>query len=360
MRTPRHVEIEITSRCNLRCRYCAYFNNPVNYSDLPTAEWLQFFDELGALAVMDVTLTGGEVFTRTDIRQLLQGVVRNRMRFSLLSNGALIDDDLAAFLAATGRCNSVQISLDSVNPQSHDALRGHGAWQGAVRGLKALQRHAVRVNVRLTIHRHNVADLADTARFLLEDLGLPAFSTNTAGYLGVCRVHADDILLTTAQRQMAMETLLGLKEKYPARIFASAGPLSEGIFWREMETARAAQSPPSPGGGHLGSCGCTFTQLTVRADGAFIPCSLLPQMAMGRINRDALQEVWLHHPGLNHMRARRAIPLTSFAFCDGCPYLPYCSGGCPGLAASLTGQVDHPSPDSCLRLYLAQGGALPA
>ncbi len=36
MRTPRTLDIEITARCNLRCRYCYFFNNPaVDYRDLP-------------------------------------------------------------------------------------------------------------------------------------------------------------------------------------------------------------------------------------------------------------------------------------------------------------------------------------
>ena len=88
MRTPRKLDIEITARCNLRCRYCYFFNNPaVEYRDLPTDEWLTFFDELGSLGVMNVTLAGGEPFIREDLPTLLEGIVRNRMRFSLLSNG---------------------------------------------------------------------------------------------------------------------------------------------------------------------------------------------------------------------------------------------------------------------------------
>ena len=44
MRTPLNVDVELTARCNLRCSYCYFFNNPeVEYRDLPTEEWLQFF-----------------------------------------------------------------------------------------------------------------------------------------------------------------------------------------------------------------------------------------------------------------------------------------------------------------------------
>ncbi|MFQ5944330.1 MAG: radical SAM protein, partial [Anaerolineales bacterium] len=61
MSTPRSVDIEITARCNLRCRYCYFFNNPaVEYADLPAEEWLTFFEELGQCGVMTVTLAGGE------------------------------------------------------------------------------------------------------------------------------------------------------------------------------------------------------------------------------------------------------------------------------------------------------------
>ena len=50
--------------------------------------------------------------------------------------------------------------------------------------------------------------------------------------------------------------------------------------------------------------------------------------------------------------------LTDFDFCVECPYIPYCTGNCPGLAYALTGQVDHPSPDACLRCFLEDGGTI--
>ena len=113
MKTPKSVDLEITNRCNLRCRYCSHFSSAGDVEkDLSTEEWLQFFEELNRCAVMEVCLQGGEPFIREDFRELVEGIVRNRMRFSILSNGTLITDDMAAFLASTGRCNSVQVSID--------------------------------------------------------------------------------------------------------------------------------------------------------------------------------------------------------------------------------------------------------
>jgi SynChlorMet cassette radical SAM/SPASM protein ScmE len=360
MRMPRSLDIELTALCNLRCTYCYFFgNDAVEYRDLPTEEWLRFFEECGQLGVMNLTLAGGEPFMRRDLTTLLGGIVQNRMRYSLLSNGGLIDDDIAAFIAGTRRCDSVQVSLDGSRPETHDSCRGKGSFERAVRGIRTLQRHGVRVAVRVTIHRHNVDDLEATARFLLEELGLPGFGTNSAGYLGACRGNGGDVLLTAAQRQEAMATLLRLSEKYNGRISASAGPLAEGRRWREMEDARARGEPAWRNGGCLTGCGCPTNKIAVRADGAIVPCSMLAHMVLGWINRDSLSEVWLHSPALNQMRSRHTISLAEFEFCAGCAYAPYCTGNCPGLAYTLTGKVDHPSPDACLRRFLEEGGRVP-
>lgn len=359
MRAPRSLTLELTARCNLRCQYCYFFNNPVvEYRDLPTEAWLKFFDELGSLGVMKVDLAGGEPFIREDLPALLEGIVRNRMRYCLLSNGGLITDDIAAFMAGTGRCDYVQVSLDGSCAAVHDSCRGKGSFDGAVRGIRTLQRHNLNVAVRVTIHRHNVHDLENIAHFILEDLGVADFGTNAAGYLGACCAHANDVLLNIEERKEAMATLRRLAAKYPGCISATAGPLEDGRMWKRMEEARVAGRPAFPNGGHLTACGCPRSKLAVRADGVIVPCTMLAHMELGRINHDALADLWLNSPALNDLRTRHAIPLTRFEFCDGCPYIPYCTGNCPGLAYTLTGTVDHPSPDACLRKFLQEGGTL--
>ena len=196
MRTPRTVDLELTARCNLRCRYCYFFGNEaVPYTDLPTEEWVRFMGELGRAGVMSAALGGGEPFIREDLPEIIGALVENHMRFDMVSNGGLITDALAGMVAASGRCDEVQISIDGSRPETHDSARGAGSFDGAVRGIRFLKKHGVRVTTRITLHQGNADDLAATVRMLVEDLGVGTVGTNAAGYLGSCRQRGEDLLL---------------------------------------------------------------------------------------------------------------------------------------------------------------------
>jgi SynChlorMet cassette radical SAM/SPASM protein ScmE len=358
--TPRKVDIDITSRCNLRCEDCYHFSSEGEVSsDLSTAEWLRFFDELGSCAVMNVTLAGGEPFARPDLIELIDGIVRNRMRFSILSNGTLIDHERAGSIAETRRCDFIQVSIDGSRAEVHETCRGRGSFDRTVRGVRVLQEHGIPVAVRVTIHHRNLHDLENIARFLFEDLGIPSFSTNAASYLGLCRAHTDTVSLTVEDRETAMRTLLALDDVYGGRIGAAAGPLADARIWAEMiELAKTGAGPPRSGGA-LSSCGGTHTGIAVRADGVYVPCTLLPMIELGRVNRDPLTDVWQHSPELQKLRERDSIPLERFEECRECTFLSWCRGGCPGISASANGDPFRPVRDACLRRFLADGGSVP-
>ena len=360
MKTPRSVDLSITNRCNLRCTYCYHFTGAGDVvEDLAKEEWLQFFEELSRCAVMNVTLEGGEPFCRKDLGSLIEGIVSNRMRFNILSNGTLITDGMAAFLASTGRCDGVQVSIDGSVPTTHDACRGEGNFLKAMQGIKSLERYNVHVSVRVTIHKKNVKDLENVARLLLEEIGLSGFSTNAASYMGLCRQNAEQVQLTIEERSLAMETLLKLNKTYNGRISASAGPLAQGRDWLEMEKARREGRENIPGRGYLSGCNGSRSNMAVRADGVMVPCIQMSHIELGRINLDDLQEVWQEHSELKRLRERHKISLNEFEFCQGCVYVNYCTGNCPALAYTILGKEDHPSPDACLKRFLDAGGRLP-
>lgn len=359
MFTPKTVDISITDKCNLRCKYCYHFESSSDVQDLPTAEWVKFFRECGECAVLDVCLAGGEPFIRPDLKELVDAIVENRMRFSILTNGTLITKDMAKFLARTGRCDYVQVSIDGSKAAAHDACRGRGAWDKALRGVRILQECGVNVAVRVTIHKYNIEDLPDIAKMLLEDLGLSSFGTNSAGYMGLCKSNAGFVQLDARERTRAMEILLALNRRYEGRINAQAGPLAEAQHWQRILAAQRAGEKSLPHCGYLTGCGCPWSKIAVLSDGTYVPCGMLSHIKLGRINRDSLRAIWQTHPELDRIRHRHEIPLSSFKFCEDCEFINYCTGNCPALAWTMVGDVYHPSPDACLREFLKQGGRIP-
>jgi|WetSurSiteA1Bulk_404760.scaffolds.fasta_scaffold32165_1 SynChlorMet cassette radical SAM/SPASM protein ScmE len=360
-KTPQTIELAITNKCNLRCKYCYYFASPADAGeDLPLEEWLKFFEELNRCNVMNVLIAGGEPLCREDLREILDGVARNNMRYTILTNGTLMTDDMAKFIASTRRCNRVQVSIDGSIPATHDACRGAGSFERAIEGIRCLRRNGVPVAVRVTVHRDNVNDLEDIAHLLLEEIGLRDFSINSVSYLGKSIQNADQVLLTPEERSLAMATMIKLDKKYKGRINASAGPLAQGKNWMTIEKARRDGIQRLFNRGYLVVCKDAMKKLAVRADGVMIPCNQMSHRELGKINVDSLQEVWLNHPELKRLRERRKIPLSNFEFCSGCDYINYCAGSCPAMAYSYIGDEDHPSPDSCLKRFLEAGGRLPA
>ena len=358
--TPESLDLNITNKCNLRCSYCSHFSSAGDTdTDLSTEEWLSFFRELKDCAVKDVCLCGGEPLIRKDLKELIDGIYENRMRFSILSNGTLITDEMVDFIKSTGRCNSFQVSIDGPGPESHDIFRGTGTFEKALAGLKVLIKHKISATVRVTIHKFNYKELDKVSELLFEDVGLPSFSTNTAGHVGLCRENKDTVQLNAQEYSYTIAKLFELNKKYNGRIQAQAGPLASGKHWKEMQEAFDQGKEGLSSCGFLRSCGGVFSKMAIRSDGIMIPCGQIPHIELGRINKDSLREVWINHPELKRLRDRRDTSLKDFDFCKDCKFIPYCRGGCPALAYTLTGNENNPSPDACYRTFLDAGGRLP-
>jgi SynChlorMet cassette radical SAM/SPASM protein ScmE len=357
--TPSEVDIEVTSRCNLCCVYCSHFSSAGEVDqEIDNDSWIRFIEEAGSCGVLYATFTGGEPFMRTGFTDILQAVIRNRMRFRILTNGTLITPEHARFLGTCRHCEEVQVSIDGHLPELHDELRGEGSFSAAVRGIEQCKENGVPVMARVTLHRKNVRHIPQILSFLLDDLGLPAVSTNSASPLGRCRDTGDSVRLGIEERIVAMKMLLEASAGYPHRLRANAGPLAEAWQWHEMLSAQKSSSPKGKRG-TLSGCGCVFSTLAVRADGIFIPCSQLSHLALGRINQDSIREVWQNCQTLKSLRSRCQIPLASLAFCQGCSFVDRCTGSCPAIAYVTTGMLDAPDPTSCLRSFLDSGGEVP-
>ncbi len=239
---PEEIDVSLTGKCNLACRYCFYADEMAALDDLPGQRWMDFFAEAGGIGVQRLTLSGGEVFTRPDLFVLIDSLIENRMRYSILTNGTLIDQKIiAAFNVGKRRLrlDSIQVSIDGSTAAVHDASRPPASFDRALRGLRLLKAEGFPVTVRVTINRHNVHDLSAIARLLLDDIGLRSFGTNSADRFGSARCYGQDVVLNPEEWDSAVRTLKELLKQYPGRINASAGPLA---FAEDMERIEKAMA----------------------------------------------------------------------------------------------------------------------
>lgn len=357
---PRNFDVSLTGRCNLHCAYCFYADEMAGRSDVPGERWRVFFAELKTLAVRGLTLSGGEVFMRPDLWELVDALVEARMRYSLLTNGTLITDatlDALGSGARRRRLDAIQVSIDGSRAAVHDASRGIGSFEKAIRGLRLLQEAGLPVTARITVNQHNVGDLENTVSLLLDEIGLARIGTNDAMPMGTGCAHRDDVVLTPEQRVTAMETLVRLEQRYPGRIQASAGSLALWHMFQEMEEAKATGVKTRRWKmGFLSSCGCMFAKLAVHHDGMIVPCNMLATAALGTIGETPIRSIWQQHPLLQEMRQRRTIPMEQVPGCEGCEWTPYCNGGCPAAEHARIGEMNVANPECCYRKFLQETG----
>jgi len=332
-------------------------------SDLPTESWLAFFEELARLRVMDVSITGGEAFTRPDLFDLIDGIIANRMRYNILSNGTLIDEKMLKqfdMYKRRLRLNYIQISIDGSKAEIHNRSRPN-SFDRAIRGLRLLREAGFPAVVRVTINRYNLHDLENIAYLLLDEIGLQSFATNEAMPIGSGCQNESTISLTTADQAKAMETIGRLLERYPGRLTAQAGPQAKRKMYAEMENAkRTGEKATSWTMGFLSACGCVFSRIDILHDGTIVPCCMLPGLTLGNITKDFLEEIWRTHPILTAMRQRRNIPMHEVPGCKGCEWAPFCNGSCPGLAHQLSGDFNRANPQDCYRRFLMETGEIHA
>jgi len=356
MSSPKHVDIAVTGRCNLNCAYCFYADEMTARSDLTTAQWLQFFETLSEARVMTVCLTGGEAMSRPDFFELVDGVIANRMRYQILSNGTLVTEKtIEEFEKGKRRLrlDSIQISIDGSSAEVHDHSRPN-SFSRALRGLKLLKENGFPLTVRVTINRFNYNDLENSARLLLEEVGLSGFSTNEAYPCGATNRYEDEIMLSVAQRREVMGTMTRLNEKYQNRISATAGPLALAREECAYKEAISRGVKEMPGRGYLTACGGVFEKLAILHDGTIVPCHVISDLHLGNILTDDILEVWRSHPQMQAMRARRSISLDTIEPCRDCDYKGYCTGGCPGGAYFLTGDFNQRNPMDCYRILTGE------
>ncbi len=202
-------------------------------------------------------------------------------------------------------------------PQTHDAIRGKGSFDEAVRGVEALQSQGIFTSISFTAQRHNMGELKALAKLC------ERFGTDRLWFDRVVIPAGEDsehLSLTTKEFQKLCQTAARLNRR--GKVFCGRAlqflPCNEKLIYR---------------------CTAGTSLLALLADGTVMPCRRLPLIA-GNVRESDLLTIYRDSPVLRDLR-QCGIP----AGCRSCFYADMCGGGAKCITYAQTGRYDLPDPN---------------
>lgn len=335
-----YFQWHLTQRCNFRCQHCYQAGD--GGVELAWGDLKLVADEI-ALALSKwkclghIALTGGEPLLRAETLDLLDYLAEAPEvgTIDLLTNGTLVDDRVVGRLVATPKFRRVQVSLDGSSPQTHDAIRGPGAFAKALSAIRKLVQAGVTTRVMFTLHRDNVADVPGLVELALRE-GLEGVVVDRLVPVGRGAA-LKGLLLQPAELRDVYHDLF-LRSEELAHCGSSLHIVKLRTLWALVEPRRMSEEADLPVQQHLGAmCSAGMAGLCILEDGTVLPCRRLP-IPLGNVLHDSLFEIWYTSPVLWQLRDRSGIK----GKCRDCEYASRC-GGCRAMAYAVTG--DHLEAD---------------
>lgn len=312
------IQWHITHMCNLRCSHCY---QQEYQSHTPTEQLYGILDKIcrfleGKTCIGQINLTGGEPLLHPEFFPLAREIRNRGFRLGILTNGTLIDGELARKLAGLEPV-FVQVSLDG-NEQTHDAIRGGGSFRRTLAGIDLLKKHRIRVLVSFTAQKENYREFPELA--------------------AICRKHRVDKLwwdrvvtdnerdreekaLSTGEFLRLTETAAALNRKYRRLDGSSTVENCRALQFLGCEKSTAGYR-----------CSAGRNLLAILADGTVMPCRRLP-LELGNVLEQELEEMISSAPVMGRLRQSSFPPE-----CSGCRKLFACYGGAKCVTYGQTGE----------------------
>jgi MoaA/NifB/PqqE/SkfB family radical SAM enzyme len=181
----------VNHACNLKCSHCYDVVGYHRY-DLSTENALLLIDRLHEAGVTFIAFSGGEAFLRKDLLTLMAHTAQKGMAFGARSNGTRITPQTAGRLRELG-ISVVGVSFDGATPETHDAVRGVGAFEEALAGLRALRAEGIRAQMEVVLSRQNAHEALEFIR-LGEAAGASEVNFSTMAVRGRAQTRSQDAL----------------------------------------------------------------------------------------------------------------------------------------------------------------------
>lgn len=283
--SPRTVEIQLTTRCNLECLHCLHSCGRDRHDALISGQkWVEILRDLEANRMRIVTLTGGELFTHPDIDTIIAPLHEMRMRFVILTNAMLITPERAKVLAHPNI--ALSISLDGNTEESHDFLRGAGAYRVLMRKMELLASLGVERVLSVTLHAQNAGQIEGLVEYALAS-NVKALNFTILDEIG--RAQENRILhLTRAQRRDCKQRIQRLQKQYAQILPIVLLDPEEGFESSDSGSSHAADDEPV-------TCTGAISHIAIATDGSVYPCVYafgVDSLFAGRMTERTLGEIW--------------------------------------------------------------------
>ncbi|MGQ4807149.1 PqqA peptide cyclase [Candidatus Entotheonellaceae bacterium PAL068K] len=337
------ISWNLTQRCNLRCAHC-YMSASAHADttgELSSAECRRVMDEI-ARVNPDVLLilTGGEPLIRKDLFDLASYASDTGFTVVLGTNGVLLRQVEARRMRQSG-IQGASISLDSVDPQRHDAFRRlPGAWEGAVRATHILNAEGLDFSIHTSMMTWNVDEMPamiDLARELGARVLNFFFLVRTgrgADLMDITPAQYERLLaaIARAQRVGQQPAPNQLEDPWSVPTGRSGAMAIRAKCAPHLRRILYELDPQSPllQNYAQGSCPAGKYYCRITPTGEVTPCPYMPVSA-GNLRGQSFDAIWRHAQALTDLRdpqlGGRCGQCEFSQICGGCRCRAYATYG---------------------------------
>lgn len=306
------VSWNTTNACNMYCKHCYRDAGAKAEEELSTVEGLTLIDQIAGAGFKIMIFSGGEPLMRDDIFTLVAHAREKGLRPVFGTNGTLITGETARRLKESGAM-AMGISLDSVDPASHDEFRATpGAWQGAVDGMRACREAGLPFQIHTTVMDWNMKEVESLTDFAVEAgaIGHHIFFLVPTGRA----VNIEEETLRAEQ----YEELLRIIMKKQTEVRIELKPTCAPQFMR-IAAQMDVKTRFSKG------CLAGLSYCIISPRGIVQPCAYL-NISAGNVRETDFREIWRNAEIFKNLRTEEYK-----GGCGTCGYRKIC-GGCRARA----------------------------
>lgn len=328
------IAVNLTRRCNLACAHCymdAETRDQGGEDELDTEEVMTLLDDIASRSNETmVVLTGGEPLLRRDLEALVSH--GNQLGLSIVvgTNGVSLTEQRVQSLKAAGAMG-MGISLDSLDPDSHDSFRGcRGSWEKTLAGMDHCRKHALPFQVHFSVTEQNAHEVQSMIDF-----------TKASGahvlniFFLVCTGRGEAMSdISPARYEQVLEQLVEAQESTRDLIIrARCAPHYKRVAYEHNPESPLTRAEGYEGGGCL--AGIHYCRIT--PEGAVTACPYIPDEE-GSIREQGFWEIWDQSPTFDQLRNPELK-----GKCGQCEYQKLC-GGCRARPLAMGGDIMDADP----------------